>query len=291
MTTNALAPHVLDRLLLCKFLLRYEQPEVAPTSDARFIATRILSAHDASEMALAAIADHLGVQLPAGDVHFSVYLDKIQSHLNKSLPNREFFRQLNLARNLLKHSGVHPRPEQFLRVTENTYNYISEWLEEFVGITLAEVDEALLIQNEIVRSCFEKARERTESGDPKSALENLAIAMSILFENSAGLWTIGPSDRSVENAIRLAGLGVRLNEYLALQHLVPEVLGSGENATVKWNQNEFGHPGNWNTNNAEFCLRSFVELAVHCAKCWFRAVGIQTGGSLRSACHRQSRRS
>jgi hypothetical protein len=252
-----------ERLLLSKELLGPIRFSPVARPDRITLARHILTAHDAAELALAGIAHHLN-QLPSSQqIHLMDYFPAIAKiHPEKSVEGKEYFNQLNRVRIGIKHHGVFPDPQQWYRVGERTYDYVSQWCECYLGLPLDELDESSLLSDPQVKNYFEEARDTFSRGNYRDTLEKLGLAMYTLFRNSAALWGLAVGVSQAEHAIKLSAFGVNANDYLTLQEFLPRVIeGSKEGVTVEWEQKKFGHPGNWRKVSADFCLRTFLSIA------------------------------
>jgi hypothetical protein len=170
---------------------------------------------------------------------------------------------LNGVRSLLKHQGLYPDAQQWARVAESVYQHVTKWCLDYLNIPLAELDESALLIDTEVKHLFDEAKKCVAKEDYKSALEGIAIALSIVFKNNAALRGLTAGEPSSDDAIRLSGFGVHANDFLALQQFLPHVDTYGDNAGIpKWKQSGFGHPGNWSEQAVDFCLRTFVDVAV-----------------------------
>jgi hypothetical protein len=67
-----------------------------------------------------------------------------------------------------------------------------------------------------------------------------------------------------EDALKLSAFGVHANEFLVLQEFLPNVRYSlmGGQTYISWEQGKYGHPANWRKDAAEFCLKTFVSIAL-----------------------------
>jgi len=99
----SLRKEVLHRLLLAKSVLAPDTSTVAAWPNPHLVAKRLLNAHDAADLVFASIADHQR-RLPAKGKAPSMLdcLDLIDSNTGK---HTGYFKQLNDARNSLKHVG------------------------------------------------------------------------------------------------------------------------------------------------------------------------------------------
>jgi hypothetical protein len=258
-----LKAEVLDRLLLAKsFLEKIRYQPVAP-NDRHTLAANIIAAHDAAELAIAAICDELGCMPPKGSSYLMDYFEPLMKARNAEVPAREYFRNLNTTRSSLKHQGLFPDSRQWARVGETVFQHITKWCWVYLAESFAELDESALLVNAEVKRLYDKAKLAARENDYKTALEDLASALSIVFAENAALRGFEVGNSKAEDAIRIVGFGVHGNDFLALQQFLPRIPTWGADAdTPKWKQSEFGHPGNWRENSVTFCLQAFVDVAV-----------------------------
>jgi hypothetical protein len=255
---------VLERLLLAKHLLGKARRHPVAEPDRFFLAEQIISAHDASELALAAICAHCGTAPAREKQYLMNYLDSLRElHPGREVSGREYFRQLNQARIGIKHYGILPDPKQWARTAETVYDYLSEWSGSYLGVSLDDLDESGLLRSPRVVAKYEAAKAAAEGQGYREAFERLAEGLQILFAENPALRGLQVGRPNPEDAIRLTGFGVHANDFLALQEFLPEVvngfLGVG---VVRWKQSKFGHPGNWREDAVGFCLRVFLDVAL-----------------------------
>ncbi|MFZ5450202.1 MAG: hypothetical protein ACOZFS_16355 [Thermodesulfobacteriota bacterium] len=254
---------VVDRLLVAKGLL--EKIRFVPTArpDRVSLAKVILSAHDAAELAAAAVARHLNCLPGPQKSYLMDILSEIKKTQNTSVPHRDYFSQLNTVRKAIKHEGVFPDPQQWYRVGELTYEYVSDWCQTYLGLSLDELDESALIRDEKVKEMYGDAMDSFRVEQYKETLEHLAYACEALFRSNQALRNLGVGKARAEDAIKLAAFGVHANDYLALQEFLPSLAYDRDyNLVIKWDQKSFGHPGNWTRDAAEFSLKTFVDVAL-----------------------------
>ncbi len=254
-----------DRLLLSKSFLdriRY-QPTAIP--DRHGLAANIIAAHDAAELALAAICDQLGCSPQKGKSYLMDYFASLKEaqHPEREVHGKDYFRNLNETRNNLKHLGLFPDPRQWSGVGEYVFQCIDEWCAEYLIESLSDLDESALLIDPRVRHLYEEARQMLEGGEFKAALEKLAIALAKVFGDNPALRGLEAGDAKPEDAIRLAGFGVHGNDFLAFQQFLPRTRSWGDKAfTPEWKQSKYGHPGNWTYQSVDFCMKTFVDVAL-----------------------------
>ena len=259
-----LKPEVIDRLLLSKAFLERIRYQPVEAKDRHTLAANIIASHDAAELAIAAICDELGC-LPKNmsKSYLMDYFDPLEKAQKKSAHGREYFRQLNGVRNLLKHQGLYPDAKQWSRVGEIVFQHVNKWCWDFLTTSFADLDESALLAEVNVKHLYDESKEIAASGNFKGALEKIALALSLVFSGNAALRGLEAGHPSSDDAIRLAGFGVHANDFLALQQFLPYVSSWGDKKGVpQWKQSMFGHPGNWTERNVDFCLKTFVDVAV-----------------------------
>jgi hypothetical protein len=257
-----LKPEVLDRLLLSKSFLEKIRFQPVAVHDRHTLAANIIAAHDAAELAIASVCDQLDCLPQKGDSYLMNYFESYKKTRGKDLYAREYFRNLNTARNSLKHQGLFPDAKQWSRVGELVFQHITKWCSDDLDASFAELDESALLLNADVKRLFDEAKESAVQGDFKGTLERLALALSIVFRKNSALRGFEAGNASTEDVIRVVGFGIHGNDFLALQQILPHISRWGAGNTPQWKQSEFGHPGNWHESSAEFCLRTFVDVAV-----------------------------
>jgi Dolichyl-phosphate-mannose-protein mannosyltransferase len=72
-----------------------------------------------------------------------------------------------------------------------------------------------------------------------------------------------------EDALKLTAFGASANDFLRLQEFLPMISGfppglsgSPYPLDVFWKQNGFGHPGNWREDVVEFCISTYLNVAL-----------------------------
>jgi hypothetical protein len=255
---------VVDRLLVAKGLLAPIRFSPAERPDRISLARSVLAAHDAAELALAAIAQHLGCSPDKGQDSLMHYFPCIQKkRCDEPIPGREYFSRLNMVRNAVKHKGVFPDPHDWYRAGGQTYDYISEWCQRYIESSLDDLDESALIATPEVREFCRKASAALAGERYKESLEQVAYACQTLFDSNQALRNLSVGTAKPEDAIKLAGFGVHANDYLALQEFLPSVVrGPNKTFEARWKQGQYGHPGNWRQDAAEFAIRTFIHVAV-----------------------------
>ncbi len=252
---------VFERLLLAKSLL--SEIDVVPTvrPDSLTTARHILVAHDAAELVLAAIARHLQCSVK-DPVYLMDYAGAIKQTTTQDIPYRNFFSDLNRQRGNVKHHGLMPNVEQWGNVAEAAYRNISSVCEKYLNIQLAQLDESILVRHEGAKRLIAEAKTAYQIGEYRRVLKKLGHTLFVLFKDNAALRNMTIGKPHAEDAIKLTAFGVNANEFLALQEFLPSVSEDDGTVSFHWNQEEHGHPANWTSDAADFCLKTVIHVAV-----------------------------
>jgi hypothetical protein len=153
------------------------------------------------------------------------YFPAIQeANPGREVAGRDYFSQLNRVRTDIKHHGIFPDPQQWFRVGERTWAYVSSWCQEYLGLSLDDLDESALISDPDVKRHYDAAVEAFYRDLFKGALEHLAYASDALFKSNRALRNLIVGLPRAEDAIKLAAFGVHANDYLALQEFLPRLV-------------------------------------------------------------------
>lgn len=254
-------PETIDRLLLSRSLiapLRFK-----PASDRFAVAAYVLAAHDAAELAIAAICSESAVPNISDTRALGLpdYLGALRQHQHPSVevPGRDYISKLNRLRVDLKHHGITPDRDQWDDVAQVTFGYISSWCQKYLGIDYAGIDAVDLIHSDFIRKIIRLAHERLQDDKFRECFEKLAEAIA---ESSLQLFpsgvrvVVGQAD--AETALTVSAYGVDPGRFLALQRLLPSY--AFFYAEPHWTKRQYGHEGNWNRPNAEFAYEETVNL-------------------------------
>jgi hypothetical protein len=264
----SLRKEVLYRLLLAKSVLVPNTSTMAAWPNPYLVAKQLLNAHDAADLVFASIADHQR-RLPAKNKAPSMLecLELIDSTTGK---HTGYFKQLNDARNGLKHVGNLPNTNQWGTVGQDVFGKLSHLCSLTLGISLEDADESELLANDEVRTFLAEARTAVASQDFRLALQEIGKALFVSLEGAPDVGVIEVGRAKAEDALKLTAYGVSANDFLRLQEFMPLVsglprwtTGEREPLEVRWVQSEFGHPGNWHEDVVDFCLRTCIHVALN----------------------------
>jgi hypothetical protein len=256
---------LLHRLLLAKSILSLGRSAICPQPNVHLVARNILSAHDAADLVFAAIADQQN-RLPAKSKDSMIQC--LAAIDIKGDRHDRYFKQLNEARNSLKHSGVLPNTNSWATVLHDVFEKLSEICRTTLDVSLEGLDESDLILNAQAKAHLLAARAATLSGDFRLALEEIGKALLVSLEGCPAVGDIEVGKAKAEDALKLSAFGVPANDFLRLQEFLPRVhanwtdVDKFECSEPEWKQSGFGHPGNWRAEVAEFCLAAYLNVAL-----------------------------
>ena len=260
----SLRKEVLHRLLLAKSILAAGRSATLGQPNPHLVARQVLNAHDAADLVFAGIADQQN-RLPSKDSMLQC-LDAIDTTADK---HKGYFKQLNDVRNGLKHSGVLPNTSFWANVAQEVFEKISSISHAALGVSLSELDESDLIISDKARAHLAAAKAAKASGDFKLVLEEIAAALFISLQEAPDVGAIRVGRAKAEDALKLTAFGVSANDFLRLQEFLPMVSAfpSGPDWQLDiegllWKQSEFGHPGNWHEDVADFCINTYLNVAL-----------------------------
>jgi hypothetical protein len=259
-----LSEELVRRLLVCKYLLATSGGQLTPYSDSHAVARTILAAHDAAELAAAALAEHVGASTSTGQVYLMDYIAMLGKDRPVPVPGRSFFDQLNTVRRDFKHRGILPNVQSWHRAAEKTWGWVDEWCRSYLGIGLDKIDLQALLIDDNVRRLYREASEAHQNGDYPDALSCIASALHLLLRRVPRVYFPPRPELDVRQALMLTAYGVRPSDYLSLLSFLPE--GRLDHRTDRlmtwWDLRTTGHPANWTESNVRFCLDTFLDLAL-----------------------------
>jgi hypothetical protein len=257
MTTSG----TIDRLLLSRSLiapLRFTR-----ATDRFAVAAHVLAAHDAAELAIAAICTECSVP-DISDTRTMALTDylgalKKRQHPGKDVRGRDYVAKLNRVRVSLKHHGITPDKEQWGDVAELVFGHISSWCKEYLSVDYAGLDAVDLIQAGSIRNIVLLARKHLQEDKFRECFEKLAEAIS---NSSLELFPVGVhvavGQADAEMALTVSAYGIDPGRFLALQRLLP--FCGFFMPEPHWDKRQYGHEGNWNRPNAEFAYEETINL-------------------------------
>jgi hypothetical protein len=260
-----LRPEVLHRLLLAKSILAAGRSSPLGQPNPHLVARQVLNAHDGADFVFAAIADQQNKLPSQGKDSMMQCLEAIDT----ADKHKGYFKQLNDTRNGLKHSGVLPNTSYWASVASEVFEKLSSICQATLDISLEELDESELLANAETRTHLAAAKKARASQDFKLALEEIGKALFVSLEDAPDVGGIRVGRAKAEDALKLTAFGISANDFLRLQEFLPMISGfplvlteKREPLEVLWKQSGFGHPGNWREDVIDFCIGTYLNVAL-----------------------------
>ena|ERR1700722_6134810 len=253
---------VLHRILLAKSIL-FPGLNTPPGEPNPFlIAKLILNAHDAADLVFAGIADQKR-KLSAKSKSPSM-LECLELIGTQGKKYAGYFKQLNDARNSLKHVGNLPNTNQWARVGTDVFEKLSTLCRETLGKNLTDLDEIELLENADVQTHLLNAKRLRDADQFQFALAEVGKALHFALLTRIDLWEIRVGHAKAEDALKLTAFGIPANDFLRLQEFLPRISQAAPDAPFEaaWKQSRYGHPANWRIDVVDFCIDTCLEVAL-----------------------------
>jgi len=262
-----LRKEVLHRLLLAKSILSLGRNASYGQPNAHLVAKQVLNAHDAADLIFAAIADQQNKLPPERKDSMMQCLEAIEITADR---HKGYFKQLNDARNGLKHSGVLPNTNYWASVALDVFEKLSSICQATLNASLEDLDESDLLASDEARAHLAAAKLAKSSQDFKLALEEIGNALFVSLQYAPDVGGIQVGQPKAEDALKLTAFGVPANDFLRLQEFLPQIFhGEWSESSNRWapseplwKQTTYGHPGNWREDVIDFCIMACLNVAL-----------------------------
>jgi hypothetical protein len=283
--TPPLAPNIAKRLTLVRILLLRARQELS--SGLEFGAWQAATAlHDAADMCLLTIADHLGVHRQQG-THLRDYPKLIETATGgtKAVTDRLLFTQdLNDARNPAKHRGGFPSVSDITVLFQRTEAALESNCNAYLGRPISSISLADVIDEPDVRDCVKRAESHIAATEYIEANAALKEAWHLLMDRVPGRFDVDvhglghplpqrfqtnePEEQRalrqwwdrIQPKLQLQLLGVDLVKYSTFESIGPHVtiFNAGNSKYYRKLGDEIVH----SAASADFCLNFVLENAI-----------------------------
>jgi hypothetical protein len=183
------------RLLYAKYLLsraRRAQGE----GDELGVAISLLLMHDAAEMLMLAVADHLQVNMPKKWDFMDFWTEIRKNHAEP--PQRIAMESMNKMRVALKHNGTLPHAQTVRDLLPRLETLCEEAANTYLdGLNFGELSLADLVENDEVRNLLVEARQAFATSNKAEAFLKLKVAFDMLNRQLADKVQLISTPRSV----------------------------------------------------------------------------------------------
>jgi hypothetical protein len=173
----------------------------------------LLLMHDAVELLMIAVLDHLNVVVPKKR-EFMDFWGLMKQATQQDPPDKTAMESLNTIRVGLKHKGVLPNPNDVRDLVIRTRGFFENILKAHCNTSYADVSLIDLVPNQDVRAILIEARGKFVSGDKDHALVDLKIAFHKLQQPEGKVLPRlhAPKLPSLPNEMKRAGWDKYLNQ-------------------------------------------------------------------------------
>ena len=160
-----------------------------------FCSQAILGLHDAVELFLQFLAEHVGATL-SKKADFLEYWPALAERLGNPLPKQQAMRRLNQARVGLKHSGIRLSRDEIDELSRQTVAFLEEASRLIFGVAFSELSSVRLVGYEPSASRIQRAEHLAGNGSFDAAAEMCALAydelMHLFLAKSSNEWSYSP---------------------------------------------------------------------------------------------------
>lgn len=297
--TTALDPQTAKRLAFVRLV--YDQAVQTSRLPAPLNATALLSFHDAVELFLVLVGDHIGAQLDRR-TNFLDYWDRIKRAPNGVLLSQiAGMRRLNDHRNGLKHAGNMPLPEVLDQARVDVRAFFDENVPRvFAQVSFDSIDMADVIPQDDVRATAKEASQHAATGSRALAMIKLSRAFMLLMRNGGVMRKFGKTlDRDaffkgglesafrkigdnrrlgsrlgdvseavvdMQEAIRIMSIGLDFAEYTRFRELLPAIWARDEDKDAESARRDEERGQVADQEEFEFCRQFLVAVALRIAE-------------------------
>lgn len=202
---------VYRRLVNAKYVLERASSIQAERNEMS-ISLSVLLMHDAVELLMVAILDHLNIA-DMKKREFKDFWPFAKQASGIDAPDKMAMERLNTVRVALKHSGILPNPAEARSLLARTKGFFENVLTLYCDKSYSDISMIDLVTNEEVQNLVKNARDKFKAGDKDHAMVDLKVAFHKVRhpEGSIIPGIVPPKMPSLPNEMRRAGWESYLN--------------------------------------------------------------------------------
>lgn len=244
----------------------YRQAQQISETGGPMMATALLLIHDATELFLVLVVEHLNIPAKTG-ITFMQYWDLVPQLTHKKSMDR-----LNTARGSLKHKGVSPADTVVRELVSIAHSFLIDSSHVFLGVNFDAISMVDAIANAQVRDLLAAAETELEQKKPTEAITQAAQAAYLAntplsrrliesrpsaFDPEGDRWAREAIVELAEN-ITLVTLGVNQALYARFRRISPSVVRSMAGSwQVRWRGGQEA-----STDDARFAIDFVTDFAL-----------------------------
>jgi hypothetical protein len=205
-------PDIYRKIIFAKYLLERAAGLQREANDAS-VSVSLLLMHDAAELLMLAIVDHLQVTVQKRR-EFMDFWTEIKPPTHPSPPDRLAMESMNKMRVVLKHNGNLPNAQEVRNLLPRVRGFFENVLKAYCDLEYTEVSLLDLIENQQVKDYVVSARQKFAISDRIGAMTDLQFALHYL-ENPDGKRLpklYAPKRPSLPSEMVRGGWGVYLDQ-------------------------------------------------------------------------------
>jgi hypothetical protein len=194
-------------------------------------AISVLLLHDAVEILMIAILDHLNINIPKNR-EFMAFWGLVKQAGHPDAPDKAAMESLNTIRVGLKHKAILPNSRDVRDLLTRTHGFFENVLALYGDLSFSDVSLIDLVTDPVVREMLSKAREKFSGNDKNRAMVDLRLAFDKVQqpENRRLPEIYPPKVPNLDAVLRSAGwesyLG-QLHKFLQTSATITNVLMLG----------------------------------------------------------------
>ena len=209
---TAMLPDIRRRIVNAKYVLEREA-RIQAESNEMSLSISLLLMHDAVELLMLAVLDHLQLATRKRREFMDFWSD-IKQAGHAEPPDFVLMDSLNKLRVGLKHNGNLPHPQAVRDLLPRVMGFFENVLKAYCGLSYSDVSLIDLVPDQEVCSLLHDAQKMFSSGKKAEALTNLKIALHKVEHPKAKHLSLlqAPRKPSLPSEVARAGWGKYLDE-------------------------------------------------------------------------------
>jgi len=169
-------PDILRRIVYAKYVLE-RAARIQAENDEMSLSISLLLTHDAVELLMLAVLDHLKVPIKKRR-EFMDFWQEIKQAGHPEPPDFIPMEALNKLRVALKHNAIFPNPQTVRDLFPRARGFFENVLKSYCQLAYGGISLIDLVPNLDVRDILAGARQKFDSGDKPTAMTDLKIAFT-----------------------------------------------------------------------------------------------------------------
>jgi len=221
-------PDIYRKIVFAKYVLERSEGTARDSNDAG-LSVCLLLMHDAAELLMLAVVDHLQVRVQKRREFMDFWIE-LQPPAHPLPPDRLAMESMNKMRVQLKHNGSLPNGQEVRNLLPRVREFFENVLKTYCDLDYAKVSLLDLVEDSKVKTHLASARHKFANADKLGAMTDLQIALHHLENPTDKLLPklYAPRKPSLPHEISRLGWG----DYLTKVHEFMQECASRTNALM-----------------------------------------------------------